>query len=167
MYNQSSSIDGKFETLLMGDDLGICHKYDFTEENWHTCEFKKGTSDPNPCHEKEIEEEYLKKIDEEFKKQENEKKKNMKKLDKDNKSNMNLTADQKLKHLGNSKKPIAYAKKENGIIKMQRMIHKGWITKIKYYPELNYIISSSLDGFIHIHEIEKLEYKEGKTFNLH
>lgn len=47
------------------------------------------------------------------------------------------------------------------------MCHKGWITKIKYYQELNYIISSSLDGFIHIHDIEKLEYKEGKTFNLH
>lgn len=62
---------------------------------------------------------------------------------------------------------MTYAKKENGIKKMQRMIHKGWITKIKYYHELNYIISSSLDGFIHIHDIEKLEYKEGKTFNLH
>lgn len=48
-----------------------------------------------------------------------------------------------------------------------KLIHKGWITKIKFYPDLNYIISSSLDGFIHIHDIEKIEYKDGKTFNLH
>ena len=32
---------------------------------------------------------------------------------------------------------------------------------------MNYIISSSLDGFIHIHDIEDLSYKENKTFNLH
>ena len=41
------------------------------------------------------------------------------------------------------------------------------MTKIKFYPDLNYIISSSLDGSIHIHDIEKLTYKDGKTFNLH
>ena len=56
---------------------------------------------------------------------------------------------------------------KQGIECTEKMIHKGWITKIKYYPDLNYIISSSLDGFIHIHGIEKLEYKDGKTFNLH
>ena len=50
---------------------------------------------------------------------------------------------------------------------IEKMCHRGWITKIKYYPDLNYIISSSLDGMIHIHDIEKLEYKDGKTFNLH
>lgn len=44
-------------------------------------------------------------------------------------------------------------------------MHNSWITKIKYYPDLQYIISSSLDSLIHIHDID-LEYKE-KTFNLH
>ena len=29
----------KYETLLVGDDLGIIHKYDF-EKFWHHCEFK-------------------------------------------------------------------------------------------------------------------------------
>ena len=29
----------KLETLLVGDDLGILHKYDFTSENWHWCHF--------------------------------------------------------------------------------------------------------------------------------
>jgi hypothetical protein len=42
----------------------------------------------------------------------------------------------------------------------------GWITKVKYYQDLNYVFSSSLDGLIHIHDIDKLVYKN-KTFNLH
>lgn len=65
------------------------------------------------------------------------------------------------------KKPIAYQRKEHGLTIIEKQIHKGWITKIKFYPDLNYIISSSLDGFIHIHDIEDLSYKENKTFNLH
>jgi WD40 repeat protein len=46
------------------------------------------------------------------------------------------------------------------------LMHKSWITKIKYYPDLQYIISSSLDSLIHIHDIKDLSYKD-KTFNLH
>jgi WD40 repeat protein len=64
-------------------------------------------------------------------------------------------------------KAISFAKKQIGVDSDAKLIHKGWITKIKFYPDLNYIISSSLDGFIHIHDIEKIEYKDGKTFNLH
>mmetsp|Transcript_40441 Transcript_40441/g.61687 ORF Transcript_40441/g.61687 Transcript_40441/m.61687 type:complete len:134 (+) Transcript_40441:1004-1405(+) len=64
-------------------------------------------------------------------------------------------------------KPISFQKREHGVKYLEKLIHKGWITKIKFYPDLNYIISSSLDGFIHIHDIEKLSYKDGKTFNLH
>ena len=49
-----------------------------------------------------------------------------------------------------------------------RRIHRGWITKIKFYQDLNYVISSSLDSLIHIHDINGLTYKSGsKTFNLH
>jgi len=29
--------DGKYETLLVGDDLGICKMYTFTSANWHMC----------------------------------------------------------------------------------------------------------------------------------
>ena len=65
------------------------------------------------------------------------------------------------------KKAITYEKKESGIQIIEKQIHKGWITKIKFYSDLNYIVSSSLDGFIHIHDIEDLSYKENKTFNLH
>jgi len=56
---------------------------------------------------------------------------------------------------------------KEGVKHIEKLIHKGWITKIKYYPDLNYVISSSLDGMIHIHDIEKLEYKDNKTFNIH
>jgi len=50
---------------------------------------------------------------------------------------------------------------------ISKQCHKSWITKIKYYPDIQYVMSSSLDGCIHIHEIDDLKYKEGKTFNLH
>ena len=64
-------------------------------------------------------------------------------------------------------KPIIFQKKEEGVKCIEKLLHRGWITKIKYYADLNYVISSSLDGFIHIHDIENLDFKEGKTFSLH
>jgi WD40 repeat protein len=64
------------------------------------------------------------------------------------------------------KKTIAYERHEVGIKIIEKQLHKGWITKIKYYPDLNYVVSSSLDGFIHIHKID-LTYEENRTFNLH
>ena len=62
---------------------------------------------------------------------------------------------------------MTFVKVEQGVKHTEKLCHKGWITKIKYYVDLQYIISSSLDGMIHIHDIEKLDYKEGKTFNIH
>lgn len=38
------------------------------------------------------------------------------------------------------------------------LMHNSWITKIKYYPDLQYIISASQDSLIHIHDID-LKYK--------
>ena len=64
-------------------------------------------------------------------------------------------------------KPVEFEIKNMGVHVQAKQIHKGWITKIKFYPDLNYIVSSSLDGFIHIHDIENLTYREHKTFNLH
>lgn len=98
------------------------------------------------CHHEEIEKQFNKEIEEEFKQLQDKKKK---------------------KVLGQKTKAIAFQKKANDIIIIEKQIHKGWITKIKFYQDLNYIISSSLDGFIHIHDIENLSYKENKTFNLH
>jgi len=68
--------------------------------------------------------------------------------------------------------PVAKSKlverriKQRNIHIKNRYVHKGWITHIKYYSDLNYVVSSSLDGLIHIHDIDKLTYKS-KTFNLH
>lgn len=63
-------------------------------------------------------------------------------------------------------KPVQRGSVIKGVYEKRRWIHKGWITKIKYYADLNYVVSSSLDGFIHIHDIETMTYKS-KTFNLH
>ena len=63
-------------------------------------------------------------------------------------------------------KPIEREKRIEGVHTKLKRAHKGWITKIKFYPDLNYVFSSSLDGLIHIHDIERLAYKN-KTFNLH
>lgn len=63
-------------------------------------------------------------------------------------------------------KPIEREKRIEGVHTKLKRAHKGWITKIKFYPDLNYVFSSSLDGLIHIHDIERLSYKN-KTFNLH
>jgi hypothetical protein len=38
-YSWNEKNEEKQETLLIGDDLGICHMYNF-EKNWHSCEFK-------------------------------------------------------------------------------------------------------------------------------
>lgn len=65
-------------------------------------------------------------------------------------------------------KPVAYQTFKEHVEELKRQLHKGWITKIKFYQDLNYVISSSLDSFIHIHDINGLQYKNGsKTFNLH
>ena len=32
--------DSNLETLLVGDDLGICHMYTITDKDWHICTFK-------------------------------------------------------------------------------------------------------------------------------
>jgi WD40 repeat protein len=62
---------------------------------------------------------------------------------------------------------MTFDKVQRGVKHIEKLIHKGWITKIKFYPDLNYVISSSLDGMIHIHDIDNLTYKDNKTFNIH
>ena len=36
-YKWSKNNDGKCETLIVGDDLGICHMWNFTQADWHSC----------------------------------------------------------------------------------------------------------------------------------
>jgi WD40 repeat protein len=53
-YPWRKNNDGKYETLLVGDDLGICHMWNFTQADWHTCQYKMGTKDANHCHKAKI-----------------------------------------------------------------------------------------------------------------
>ena len=188
-YAWPKNKEGRYETLLVGDDLGICHLYNFTEPEWHYCEYKYGSKNCNECHLKLIKENYEKKLEDQMRPPAPVKGKTTLKagggtllsgtagksalqtagegiLGGTTKSEKDPKRDT-LAHTLNKKKPIGYDKIEKGIQIIEKQIHKGWITKIKFYPDLNYIVSSSLDGFIHIHDIEDLGYKDNKTFNLH
>ncbi len=44
-YMWPKNKENKLETLLLGDDLGICHMYNFTRFDWHYCEYKLGSKD--------------------------------------------------------------------------------------------------------------------------
>lgn len=46
--DNDSAKDDKFETLLCGDGLGICHKWDF-QKDWHICQYKEGSREPPGC----------------------------------------------------------------------------------------------------------------------
>jgi hypothetical protein len=37
--------DGKYETLLVGDSIGIITVYNFNKEGWHWCTYRVDTSD--------------------------------------------------------------------------------------------------------------------------
>jgi len=81
-YRWPKNKDGKFETLLVGDDLGICHSYNFTSNEWHMCEYKIGSSDPNMCHAHEIEHDYKNKVEAIFNENEDKKRQGRKQLNK-------------------------------------------------------------------------------------
>ena len=66
-----------------------------------------------------------------------------------------------------NKRPTQYKGREEGFSTLKVHTHWGWVTKIKFYEDLNMLLSSSLDGFIHMHELDTLNYKQKKTFNLH
>ena len=66
-YPWPKNKDGRYETLLVGDDLGICHLYNFTEPDWHYCEYKYGSKNCNECHAKLIKENYEKKLEDQMK----------------------------------------------------------------------------------------------------
>lgn len=37
--------DGKYETLLVGNELGLCTMYDFHHPDWHHCVYKVDVAD--------------------------------------------------------------------------------------------------------------------------
>lgn len=66
-----------------------------------------------------------------------------------------------------NKRPTQYKGIETGFTSLKVHTHWGWVTKLKYYLDLNMLLSSSLDGFIHMHDLETLIYRQKRTFNLH
>jgi WD40 repeat protein len=44
-------------------------------------------------------------------------------------------------------------------------LHQGWITRVLIIEDLDSIVTSSLDGFVHFHGIEDHKYR--RTFKLH
>lgn len=41
--------DKKYETLLCGDGLGICHMWNMLSADWHYCQYKEGSLEPPGC----------------------------------------------------------------------------------------------------------------------
>ena len=184
--------DSNLETILVGDDLGICHMYTIKESDWHICNFKieeqekqkktkindKGEKvevgssepmvrrsvEPMVCCKEKIIAAYKLETEKIFNKNEEKKKADRKNL---NKKELGATATKKDDEVKEKTKTIRFEGVFDGVEEIEKLIHKGWITKIKFYPDLNYVISSSLDGMIHIHDIENLKYRDNKTFNIH
>lgn len=73
----------------------------------------------------------------------------------------------KKRQMAENKRPTLYKGNEHGFRMTKVHAHWGWVTKIKYYEDLNWLLSSSLDGFIHMHELATLTYIPKRTFNLH
>ena len=153
------------ETLVIGDDLGICYMYDFSPD-WHSCEWR--IDDPNHycCHKDEIEKRFQPYDEDDLDDKKNKKdsksdsKKKKKRKDDDNKED---NSKNKESLFSNRRKMTKY--RENFKL-THSQVHKGWITKIKYIEDLNYILTSSFDGSLHFHEIDNLIYKK-RSFSLH
>ena len=204
------------ETLLWGDDLGILTMYNFTETNWHICQYKnykKADKNYLQCHKTEIQGHYnarqwrheaLKEtfaLNQQFDAKLKESsdaadnpgaaaasvtgvegarsndRAGKKVVDKTksiiDKTNQNETEEEKAERkkqariVAEKKRPVQYKAKEDGFKSIKVHSHWGWVTKIKYYEDLNMLLTSSLDGFIHMHELETLNYRQKRTFNLH
>ena len=65
-YRWPKNNEEKLETLLVGDDLGICHMYNITSPDWHYCEYKRGSKDQNPCHKEDIQAKFKVTVEKEF-----------------------------------------------------------------------------------------------------
>ena len=106
--------EGKLETLLVGDDLGVCHKYDFTKQDWHWCQYKLGSQDPNLCHMKEVIDEFEQAVETEFNKDIQRKKEERIKMIKAKASGQSTQEDLKKKDRSKPK-PIAFKRHDNGV----------------------------------------------------
>lgn len=177
-------IKGKqgLETLVVGDDMGVCHMYDF-KPDWHSWEWKIKVNDDTCCHIKEIKE-ALGIIEEDPKDKvvQDEKSSKGKGKDKNKSSQAKKSSKAKEKQTDKKKFKAVTDKSKDYVVKAYKAhqskqymrnidvtevwLHKGWVTKVKYIDDLNYILTSSFDGFCHFHDVDTLQYKE-RTFSLH
>ena len=74
-WPESSNKNDKYETLLCGDGLGICHLWDF-EKDWHICQYKEGSLEPMGCslHKEQIIETFKSNVEAQYDEIEKEKK---------------------------------------------------------------------------------------------
>ena len=132
-------------------------KGEFTSPYADAIQFLENNKNLMTCHLKEIHGEFEKTIYDEWEAQHSKKGK---------KKDAEAGKDGKKTGVAGKKKVVKFNKYQKNMECLETLFHKGWITKIKYYEDLCNIVSSSLDGMIHIHKIENLKYKN-LTFNLH
>ena len=48
-YLWEEKTDGKYETLLCGDGLGVCHMWNFEDADWHYYQYKAGSHEKPGC----------------------------------------------------------------------------------------------------------------------
>ena len=129
----------KKEVLAVGDDLGILHVYTMGEK-WHMCDYQTLKDKCLSCHSAELEakrEKLMSSLD------------SAKGNDRSSKKNPKVLIIQYLDRVE---------------VKGLRL-HQGWITRVIIIEDLDSIVTSSLDGFVHFHGIEDHKYK--RTFKLH
>lgn len=133
----------KKEILAVGDDQGMLHVYKMGEK-WHMCDYQTLKDKCLSCHTAELEA-----------------------------KRESLMAEPKAKKGRKSKSSASVPSKKNVLViqHLERVevfvipIHRGWITRILIVEDLDSIVTSSLDGLIHLHGIEDLKHK--RSFRQH
>ena len=184
------------ESLLWGDDLGIITMYKFYDTNWHICQYKAYCKEDRKyltCHmeqhknnfnDAQWKHEALKDtlaLSEQLASYTAEEA-GRGAAAASGSTTLTVTANKNKDGAGKKRskeqgmtekkhktkpKPTQYKVREEGFSSIKLHTHWGWVTKIKFYDDLNMLLSSSLDGFIHMHNLDDLAYKAKRTFNLH
>ncbi len=128
-YNASQ---GK-EVLAVGDDLGILHMF-VMHGKWHMCDLQVLKEKGLTCHITELEAKREKMFCEAH-------------PGKD--QSVGTSTSYSAKKLGLDKRQFQLQHIENVAIKEFR-VHEGWITRVLIVEDLDCIITSSLDGFVHV-----------------
>ena len=124
--------DSKWETLLCGDGLGICHMWNF-QRDWHTCQYKEGSLEPVGCliHRDDIIKNFKDQVEKQYEAAKSNKK-NAQKFgnDKSKKGTDDADGDKDLQVQAASnsrqkRKVIKYEKVEIGVSYIDKVIHRS------------------------------------------